>query len=281
MMSQSSANPPIVLSFSVLDPSGAGGIQACIETASSLGCHSSPVVTANCATGAAPNTETLATAPTLIIEQARSVLEEMDVAAINVGFIASLATAEAIHSILNDYSHIPVVSHPALCFLDEANAEHNDIVEAYSNLILPLSEVSSFSLFEAREIAKESDTVDTTAHVIVSSGCDNVVITGTGKQTKAFQNSVFDSKGLVKDFYWEQEPANCHGSSSTLSMAMACYLAHGFEPAQAIEQAQNFTWRAMCASRDMGFGRRTPHRFFWADKNIDTSQSKPPSTASH
>ncbi|MFL0810569.1 MAG: hydroxymethylpyrimidine/phosphomethylpyrimidine kinase [Agarilytica sp.] len=280
-MSQPNANPPIVLSFSVLDPSGAGGIQASIETAASLGCHSAPVITAMCATGAAPNTETLATAPTLVIEQARSILDEMDVAAINVGFVGSLANAEAIHSILNDYDHIPAVSHPALCFLDEANAEHNDLIDAYNNLILPLSHIASFSLFEARKISHESDTVDTTAHVIVSSGCENIVITGTGKHTKAFQNSVFNTKGLVKNFYWEQEPANCHGSSSTLSMAMASYLAHGFEPAQAIEQAQNFTWQAMCASRDMGFGRRSPHRFYWADKNIKNSSNKPPSSTSH
>lgn len=280
-MTFSSTNPPVILSFSVLDPSGAGGIQANIETAASLGCHCAPIITALCASGAAPDTEMISIDPTIIIEQARSVLENMDVQAINVGFLGSLPNAEAIHSILQDCKSIPIVTQPSLYFLEESNPEHSDIIDAYCNLILPQSNIANFSLFEAREIARETDTVDTTAHTIVSCGCDTVIITGTGKQTQAFQNSVFDAKGLIKDYRWEQEATNCHGSSGTLSMALATYLGHGFNQTQAIEQAQKFTWQSMRASRELGFGRRTPHRFHWADKNIKASKDNPPSSNTH
>ncbi len=280
-MTFSSANPPVILSFSVLDPSGAGGIQANIETAASLGCHCAPVMTALCASGAAPDTEMISIDPTIIIEQARSVLENMDVQAINIGFLGSLPIAEAIHSILQDCENIPVVTQPSLYFLEESNDEHRELKEAYSNLILPQSNIASFSLYEARAIACETDTVDTTAHAIISTGCDTVVITGTGTQTQGFQSSVFDSKGLIKEYTWEQESANCHGSSATLSMALATYLGHGFHQSQAIEQAQNFTRQAMRASREMGFGRKTPHRFHWADKNIKTSDEKKTSHYTH
>lgn len=280
-MTLSSANPPVILSFSVLDPSGTGGIQASIETAASLGCHCAPIITANCTSGSAPDSNMVSTDPTIIIEQARSILEEMEVQAIYVGFLGSLSIAEAVHSILQDCQNVPVVSHPSLCFLDENNNEHSELIQAYSNLILPQSTIGSFSLFEAREIAMESDTVDTTAHALVSGGCDIAVITGTGKHTQAFQNSAFDTKGLMKNFRWEQEPANCHGSSSTLSMAMACYLGHGFGESQAIDQAQNFAWQSMRASREMGFGRRTPHRLYWADKNIESSNENSPGASTH
>lgn len=279
-MSFSTANPPVVLSFSVLDPSGSGGLQACIETAASLGCHCAPILTAACTSGAGPDADIAPTAPGIVIEQARSILENMDVAAISVGFIGSRQTAEAIHSILSDWPGMPVVSNPGLCFLNDDD-ERSELIDAYSNLILSQSTVASLSLFEAREITHETDTLETTAHSIISSGCDTAIITGTGQQNQAFQNSVFNAKGLVKHLQWEQEPINCYSASATLSTALACYLAHGFIQAQAIDQAQNYTWQAMRASRELGFGRRTPHRFFWADKNIEVVQTSPSASRTH
>lgn len=280
-MKPASANPPVVLAFSALDPSGAGGIQADIETAASLGCHCSPIVTSMCASGKIPETEVFSVNPTIIIEQARSVLEGMDVRAIKIGFLGSRANAEVIHSILLDYKLIPVVSHPALCLIDEHNSEHDQLVQAFTNLIIPLSNICNYSLFEAREISQEKDTIDTTAHAIISAGCDKVLITGTGKPTQAFQNSLFDAKGLIKNYPWEQEPAVCHGASSTLAMSMAAYLAHGFDDLQAIEQAQNYTWQSMVASRNIGFSIRTPHRFYWADKNIEPIEMASPGLKSN
>ena len=269
------ANPPVILTFSVLDPSGCGGIQADIETAASLGCHCAPIVTSVCAEGFQPGIETFSTDATIIIEQARSVLESMDVKAVKIGFLGSTSNAEAIHSILVDYDHLPVVSHPALCLLDSDNDDHEQLTEAYTQLIIPVSTVTNFSLFEARTIAQESDTIDTTAHTILSNDCELTFITGTGRETQAFQNSLYNQKGLVKHFHWEQEPPTCHGSSSTLAMSTATYMAHGFDGIQAIEHAQNYTWQTMRASRELGFSRRTPHRFYWADKNIEADKSLP------
>lgn len=280
-MSLTSANPPIVLSFSTLDPSGAGGLQADIETAASLGCHCAPIATSFCSTGAVPETETLAMDPPLLIEQARSILENMDVKAIKIGFLGTPEITEAVHSIVTDYPNLPVVSHPALCLLEAADESYGELIDAYTNLILPLTTVANFSLFEAQEVAKERDTIDTTAHSIISHGCQFALITGTGKQTQAFQNSTYSEKGLIKDYYWQQEPPACHGSSTTLATATASYLAHGFDPLQALEQAQNFTWHAMQASRNLGFNNRTPHRFYWADKNITTSQEDAPGARTH
>ncbi len=271
MQTSSSANPPVILAFSTLDPSGCGGIQADIETAASIGCHCAPIATAICTEGSTQETETLAVDSTIIIEQARSVLEGMDVKAIKIGFLGSTANAEAIHSILRDYSHIPVVAHPVLCLWNDEATEQADLPSAFSNLILPLTSIANFSLYEARKITQESDTIEATAHALISSGSHFVFITGTGKERKEFQNSLFGNKGLIKHYYWEQEAPTCHGANSTLAMSTAAYLAHGGDEVQAIEQAQNFTWQAIRMSRQLGFGQRTPYRFFWADHNTESS----------
>ncbi|VUD40341.1 Hydroxymethylpyrimidine/phosphomethylpyrimidine kinase [Thalassocella blandensis] len=270
-MNTGHANPPIILSFSSLDPSGCGGIQADIETAASLGCHCAPVITSLCSQGCTSEGETFAVESTILIEQARSILENMNVQAIKLGFVGSQTNTEAIHSILLDYPEIPVVAHPALYLMDDSNEEHLDLIDAFNALILPLATVSCLSLYEAREIAQESDTIDTTGHALASRGCEFSLITGTGKVTQAFQNSLYSQKGLINHYSWQQEPPTTDGAASTLSMSIASYIAHGLDGKRAIEQAQDFTWRTLLASRDMGFDQRTPHRFFWADKNLDTA----------
>lgn len=280
-MYSTSSNPPIILTFAALDPSGIGGIQADIETAASLGCHCAPIITAMCTEGSTQETETLAVDSPLIIEQARSVLEGMNVSAIKIGFLGSTANAEAIHTILQDYADIPVVSHPALCLWNEENIEQTDLPDAFAALILPNSTVANFSLYEAREIAQEADTLDATANAILSTGALFTFITGTGIDHQQFRNSLYGEKGLIKHYSWEQESPTGHGSNSTLAMSTAAYIAHGSECIQAIEQAQNFTWQTIRASRDLGFNRRTPHRFFWADKNIESPENLPSSKNTH
>ncbi|WP_188149915.1 bifunctional hydroxymethylpyrimidine kinase/phosphomethylpyrimidine kinase [Teredinibacter waterburyi] len=276
-----SANPPIILSFATLDPSGSGGLSADIETAASLGCHCAPIATASALEGFASHTETLATEAPVVISQARSVLEHMQIAAIKIGFLGSVANIEAVHTILRDYEEVPVVAHPALCLWDEEQGDQIDYPKAFNSLIVPLSTIGIFSLYEARTIAAETDTITTTARALNSNGCTYTLITGTGENHPAFRNSCYFDRGLFQHYSWEQEAPTCHGASSTMAMSAAAYLAHGSDAIQAIEQAQNFTWQTLRASRELGFGKRTPHRFFWADQNIEAPTSLPASHRNH
>lgn len=275
-----SANPPVILTFSTLDPSGSSGIQADIETAASIGAHCAPLVTSLCTTGESPERESVAVDAGLLVEQARAVSEEMDIKAIKLGFLGSIDNLEAIHSILSDFPQVPVVAHPALCLWDETEAAQESFAEAFSNLILPLTDVAIFSQYEANSLAREADSLEACAQEILSTQCESVLITGTGAQHQDARNSFFQARSDATHFDWHEESAASQGSSSTLATASAAYLAHGFSLLQAIEEAQHFTWQASRASRQIGFGRSTLHRLYWADSNIDQS-SKPASKSCH
>lgn len=282
MKHSASANPPVILTFSTLDPSGCGGIQADIETAASLGCHCAPVATSLCMTGTGDQQTTLAIEPSVIIEQARSILENMDVRAIKIGFLGSIANAEAVHTILQDFDQAPVVAHPALCLWQDDDPERESFVDAFSALIAPITTVINLTLHELRSLVPEADTVDAAAHAFFPADEGGLLfVSGTGRENHQFQNSVFNERGLLRHYRWEQEPPSCHGASSTLASATAAYMAHGSSPAQAIEQAQNFTWQAMRTSRQLGFDKRTPHRFYWADDNIDCPDDWPAEDTRH
>ncbi|TVZ40020.1 hydroxymethylpyrimidine/phosphomethylpyrimidine kinase [Alteromonadaceae bacterium 2753L.S.0a.02] len=280
-MQRNQANPPIILTFAALDPSGSGGLQADIETAASLGCHCAPVATTLASVGAGTNLESTAVDSTLVISQARSVLENMRVSAIKIGFLGSVANTEAVHTILRDFPEIPVVAHPTLYIWDKHNDEQAGLPEALFSLIFPLTRIGLFSLYEARTLSRQSDTLATTAQAIASCGCEYMLITGTGADQPLFQNSSFSQKGLIEHYRWEQEPPICHGTSSTLAMSTAAYLAHSDDPLMSIQQAQNFTWQTIRAARQLGYDTSTPHRFFWADKNIESLDAMPAKTKNH
>ena len=277
------SNPPVVLCFSPLDPSGGGGLQADIESMASMGCHCAPVATALCATATADNSEALAVDTTLIIEQARSILEDMPVKAVKVGFAGSVANLEAIHSILQDYPHLPLIIHPSFCLWDADSVEQADLPAAFAALLLPLSEVAVISLREAHILAKESDTIDATAHAITNKGCRHLLLSQSLADENRATTGLYDNSGLIKHYEWEQSPPTCLGAISTLAAAIAALRGHDCPIQAAVEQAQNYTWQALAAARQLGFGWPVPHRLFWADKNLDTSRSAAdlPGNATH
>src|SRR3990167_11533764 len=79
------ANPPIVLVLAGHDPSGGAGIQADIETLTSLGCHPGTVITALTAQDTQNVKDFQPVPATFLVEQARAVLEDMPVAAFKIG----------------------------------------------------------------------------------------------------------------------------------------------------------------------------------------------------
>lgn len=277
------SNPPVVLCFSALDPSGGGGLQADIESVASMGCHCAPVATALCATATAENNEAIPVETTLLIEQARSILEDMPVQAVKVGFAGSVANVEAIHSILQDYPHLPLIIHPAFCLWDRDSIEQADLPSALTALLLPLSEVAVISLNEAHIIAKEADTIDATAQAITSKGCRHLLLTQSLAKENRSTTGLYGSSGVIKHYEWEQTPPTCHGATSTLAAAIAALRAHDCPVQAAVEQAQNYTWQALAAARQLGFGRPVPHRLFWADKNLEPTCSTAdlPGNATH
>ena len=144
---------PVVMAMSGADPTGGAGIQADIETLASLGCHAAPIITS---VTAQDTTNVLATSQInerVIIEQARVVLEDMNVTAIKIGLIDSEETARAIHTLLTDYSNIPVVLDPIIIAGGGKVLADDTVVTAIVSLLVPLATVVTPNSYEARKLA--------------------------------------------------------------------------------------------------------------------------------
>ena len=258
------SNMPTVLCFSGLDPTGGAGIQADIETIASMGAHPAPVITALTVQDTSSVKRFEAVDSELIIEQARTVLDDMPIAAIKIGMLANRAIIEAIHSILVDYPDIPVVLDPVLKGGGGGDLLDNDALDALLELLIPRTTVLTPNSIEARALACEADSLPACAEALLLKDCDFVLITGGHESTDGIVNTLYSKRHELEQTDWQRLPHEYHGSGCTLASAIAALIARGLDPAMAIHEAQTFTWESLKTAYRVGKGQLIPNRLFWA-----------------
>lgn len=254
---------PVVITFAGNDPTGGAGLLADIETLASMGCHAAPVITAVTVQDTQNVKGYTSIEPTLVIAQARAVLEDMPIAAFKLGMIGSVANMEAIHTILKDYPDIPVILDPVLASGNGDPLSDAPMVDAMLNLLVPLATVITPNSDEARRLAHEADSIDACAHELLEIGSEFVLVTGTHEKTPHVINRLYGNRRLLETFTWDRLPHSYHGSGCTLSSAIAGLLAQGLEPFAAIFEAQEYTWQSLQNGYRIGMGQHLPNRLFW------------------
>lgn len=263
-MNDPASTIPVVLALSGSDPSGGAGIQADIESLASHGCHCAPVITAITVQDTQDVKSYAPLDGTLIMEQARAVLEDMPVAAIKIGMLGSVEAVEAIYGVLRDYPDIPVVLDPVVTSGGGSSLTDDDVLEALDSLLLPHTTVLTPNSVEARILAPEADNLDACAMALLEKGCEFVLITGTHENTPQVTNTLYGNHRLLETFTWERLNGSFHGSGCTLAASIAGLLAQGLEPFSAIHEAQAYTWETLKHGYRVGMGQALPNRLFWA-----------------
>jgi hydroxymethylpyrimidine/phosphomethylpyrimidine kinase len=252
------------MAFAGLDPTGGAGLQADIEAIVSMGCHALPVITAVTAQDTCEVRSVAAVDPLDVIGQARSVLDDIPVSAFKIGLLASVDTAQAIHSILLDYPETPVVMDPICLSGSGRRLIDEELLNAMVSLLFPASLVVTPNTLEGRLLAPEADSPAAVAQQILSYGCRHVLITGTHEDSEQVVNRLYAEMRLIESWSFERLEGSYHGSGCTLASAIAARIAHGLEPVAAIYQAQKFTIETLRNARRLGRGQYLPDRLYWA-----------------
>jgi hydroxymethylpyrimidine/phosphomethylpyrimidine kinase len=258
------ATRPNVLCFSGLDPSGGAGIQADIEALFSAGCHCLPVVTALTVQDTRNVLASQPVPPTLLIEQARAVLDDMPVAAIKIGLLGSIAAAEVIHSILRDYPDVPVVLDPILRAGGGFDFSAQELREAMRSLLIPLCTVVTPNTLELRLLTSAADNDEASANALLDLGCSHVLLTGTHAESPSVINQLYTAHQPPLRLEWPRLPGEYHGSGCTLAASLAAHIAHGLAMADAARRAQHYTWQTLEAGQRPGRGQYLPDRAYWS-----------------
>jgi hydroxymethylpyrimidine/phosphomethylpyrimidine kinase len=257
-------NPPVVLVFGGSDPTGGAGLAADCLTIASFGCHPAPVVTAVTAQDTTGIKQFSAIEPSLVIAQARAVLEDMPVAAFKTGMLANRAIVSAVAAIVHEHPEIPLIVDPVqFSGAGDALAEES-LDEALRMLLLPRATLTTPNSLEARKLAPGADTLDACAHSLMELGCDYVLITGTHEPTAQVVNRLYGHSRVLETFSTERLPQEFHGSGCTLASACAAVLAHGLDARSAIAEALRYTCNTLKSGHRFGMGQHMPNRPYWA-----------------
>ena len=258
---------PITLVFAGSDPTGGAGIQADIEAIASVGSHAAPVITAITAQDTCDVRRVYPMDPEMVADQARAVLQDMPVAAIKIGMLGSVEIADTVASILQDYPQVPVVLDPVLASGSGTALAETGLPDYLRRYLFPLVSVATPNSLEARRLANEADNLDACAQVLLETGCEYLLITGSHEQTPKVTNRLYGNRRLLDSYAWDRLPHTYHGSGCTLASALAGLLAHGMEIFTAVYEAQHYTWQCLAAAQRLGMGQHLPDRFFWADES--------------
>ncbi|MCX7174880.1 MAG: hydroxymethylpyrimidine/phosphomethylpyrimidine kinase [Proteobacteria bacterium] len=276
--------PPIVMSFAASDPTCGAGVQADIMTLASMGCHPLSVITALTVQDTAGVEDILVIDADWVSDQARALLEDVSVAAFKLGMLGSVENIMAIAEILADYPDIPLVFDPVLASGRGDQFADEDMVDAMIELLLPQTTIITPNSLEARRLTldeghediedgeeqgQDPTTLAECARRLIVAGSEFVLVTGTHENTEQVVNTLYGSHGVVRSDKWERLPGSYHGSGCTLASAIAANLANGLEIAEAVKDAQEYTWQALAAGFRPGMGQYLPDRFFWARESAD------------
>ncbi|MFA5824562.1 MAG: hydroxymethylpyrimidine/phosphomethylpyrimidine kinase [Gallionellaceae bacterium] len=273
--------PPIVMTFAATDPSGGAGMQADILTIASMGCHPLSVVTAITVQDTSGVDDVQPMDAEWVVDQARTVLEDMPVAAFKIGLLGSVENIAAIAEIVSDYPDIPLVFDPVLASGRGDELANEDMLAALRELLLPQTTILTPNSMEARRLIVDEDNekddpnLNECAKRIIQLGCEYVLITGTHEHTPKVINNLYGERGLVRSDNWPRLPGIYHGSGCTLAAAIAALLANGLPMEEAVREAQEYTWEALKYGFRPGMGQHIPDRLFWArDEDEDESETR-------
>ncbi|MES2546405.1 MAG: hydroxymethylpyrimidine/phosphomethylpyrimidine kinase [Pseudomonadota bacterium] len=280
--------PPTVLTFAATDPSGGAGLQADILALASIGCHPLSVVTGITVQDTVGVESVMALDSDWINEQARTILEDIQVSAFKLGLLGSVENIAVIAEIMADYPDVPLLIDPILTSGRGDELANEDMQAAMTELLFPQATLITPNSLEARRLAfsEEGDEIlhtslEEAAQRLLDLGTEYVLITGTHERSTDVVNSLYGTSpsgasGLIKAYHWERLAGSYHGSGCTLTSAIAACLAHGLSMEEAIQEAQEYTWQTLKNAFRPGMGQFIPDRFFWARDDDSEGNEKVP-----
>jgi len=290
---QEAPAPACVMTFNASDPSGASGLGGDIATIAAMGAHALPVVTTIVMRDTAEIFDQHPIDPDVIVEQARSILEDVTAAGFKVGFLGSAENVSAVAEVVSDYAELPLVSYlPNLSWLEDD--EQQSYLDAFRELILPASEVlvgNNKTLTDFLLPDWESDRPASPRELAVAAaehGTRFVLVTGVMLPAKGggqfIDNVLASAQGALTGEKFELFEVSFVGAGDTLSAALASLLAVGSELQAGVGEALQFLDQSLDAGFRPGMGNVVPDRFFWAlppEDGEDAEEGSTPPTEDH
>ena len=260
------SSPALALVLAPYDPSGGAHLPADTLTGARLGCHIVSVPTALLVRDTAQQEDIQTLAEDTADDQARCLLEDINIQAIKCGPVYSPEIASMVAELCSDYPELPLVLHltamPA--GLDELEAD--DALDASLRLLLPLSALllidsPSLDRWQADDLLGESlDGVET----LLNAGANAVLVTGVSGPAGQWHTRFQGHHGRLDYSMPLDVGVRQQDIDSLLATACVSFLAQGHELDNAVESALLHLQERARDTFQPGMGHRlfnplTPH----------------------
>ena len=253
-------DPPVVLVIAGNDPSGGAGLTADIQAITAAGAHPAPVVAALTIQDSCDVRGVQAVEPAYVADQARAVLQDMPVAAVKLGLLASAAVGAAVAGLLKQYPSIPLVIDPVLAASGGGRLAEDALLQVYLENLFPLATLVTPNAAEGRRFVPQAKDIPGRAQALLATGAGHVLIKGADEDSAEVHNHLFGPGAQHQEFTWPRLPGSYHGSGCTLASAIAARLALGQSVPDAVRAAQAYTFETLRRGWRPGQGQHLPRR---------------------
>ena len=256
---------PAVLAIAGLDPSGGAGIQADIQTLSSLNCHCTPIISTLTAQDSCSLYQVYPVSPEIIKQQLTVLNNEFNFSAIKLGALGSAENAARIGQLIQGLKKrnqgISIILDPVIKASSGGALGDDELRDALLNEVIPYC-----TLITPNEPELELLSSDGNGHTAIeqftSLGVSVLITGGHTKNTVkgTLENQLITDSG--KQQYWEIDAleGEFRGTGCTLSAAIAGFMAKGLTVNTAIEKAQDFVSISLKNAYTLRSGQQIPQR---------------------
>lgn len=264
---------PIALTIAGSDSGGGAGIQADLKTFSALGVYGTSVITALTAQNTRAVTLVEEASPAMVAAQLAAVFDDIAVAAIKIGMLASPGIIEVVAAGLRSCAQ-PIVLDPVMVAKTGDALLRDDAVAALRGALVPLCTVLTPNLPEAARLldaepARDEHEMVEQGRALLATGPRAVLMKGGHGQGPRCVDLLVEHGGVTRLESARMDTRNTHGTGCTLSAAMAAWLARGVSLAEAATRAHGWLQEAIRAADrlQVGSGHGPVHHFhgIWAD----------------
>jgi hydroxymethylpyrimidine/phosphomethylpyrimidine kinase len=264
-------NPPVALTIAGSDSGGGAGIQADLKTFAAHRVFGASAITAVTAQNTAEVRRVQALDPDLVRIQVEAVVDDLPVAAVKTGMLATAAIVEMVGELAAAGRLPRLVVDPVLVASSGARLLDEGAIKLYLTRLLPVAQVFTPNLIEAGvllDVTLATLADQERAARTLAEQTEGVVVVKGGHGSGGEAVDVVCRSGAM----WHlRSPrvatANNHGSGCSFASATAAGLAQGLEAAEALDGAKQFVYRAIrgAAQWDLGSGHGPLDHFHWED----------------
>lgn len=251
-----------VLLFSGLDPSGAAGISADIETINQFGLNPLPIVTSLTAQNT-QRVESIDVVKDSLLEKQFNLLDEdISFNTVKIGLLGSVSQIKTISRLIGEKNTLNVVVDPILISGTQENMSSIKMVGVMKKYLFPKCTILTPNLEELNLLSPGLSEKE----AVSSLNCPWVLVTTSDSSKIDIEHRLYNKSSLIRRFNYKKLPDKFHGSGCTLSSAISALLAKGIAIEEACDQGLAYTYQCLLNAKKLGKMQYHPIRASYKSK---------------